>query len=380
MIESCTTASRGRSTTLESHNSTQGLARVVVLSLVALSMLANLVFADACEVATTFFKEGSLTETWGVRAVIALALSSLLVALFYMIAKGLGKPELANRAKTDLNQVLMTALILVIFSAFVGGICAIDARQFGLPKSSLFENSKSYFEYARSTAMAAYVETANAIMKISGLASFRATENLIPAGLFVNITLFVLPFAGLNSAIGALQFMMNVVLTTVAVSSAWIAVLTAIESSFLQLLLPAGVLLRCLMPTRELGGVLIAIAVGFFVFYPLLFSISYLVLGAPPEKAAPSTDWYGSIIKLYTPLTVTSLLPAAGLVTLVAEFFVVRNMAGTAIIAGMAAVGDTLLAVFILPAINWIILAELVRGMSRALGEEVDIGTLARMV
>jgi hypothetical protein len=43
-------------------------------------------------------------------------------------------------------------------------------------------------------------------------------------------------------------------------------------------------------------------------------------------------------------------------------------------------VGKTILPIYILPAINWIILAALVRELSKVLGQEVDISGLARMI
>jgi hypothetical protein len=315
------------------------------------------------------------------RAVIAIVLSSIIAALFFMIGKGLGKAEIVNKAKTDVYQIGITALILILFGAFVGGICNINAKQFGLPKESLFDNARAYFEYAQSKAMTAYGKTASAIMFIAGMSSLYARPTIEAPNLAGSITVGFVPFSGLNYALGALQFMMGFVFMQIAVAQAWIAVLDAIEASFLQLLLPVGVLLRCFMPTREFGGVLMSIAIGFFLFYPLMFSIAYLVLGAPQPPGTPSIDAHeGTVRGAFITIATTSLVPGAGIASMLAYFIQFGDLAATTIINGMSAIGNALLSVFILPAIMWIIIAELVRNMSRALGEEVDIGSLARMI
>jgi hypothetical protein len=244
----------------------------------------------------------------------------------------------------------------------------------------LFDNSRAYFEYSTSKAIEAYVKTANSIMLIGGLSSIYTRASLWPSWLGMDVSINVMPFAGLNSALNSLQFMMNLVLTTVAISSAWLAVLTAIETAFLQLLLPAGILLRCFMPTRELGGVLIAISIGIFIFYPLLFSLSYMLIGAPSAVGAPGTSYLGTVTAAYIPLVAAGVIPYAGSIAISAEYFTMINKSSDTIIESMKAIGETLLAIFILPALNWVILAEIVRSMSRSLGEEVDISSLARMV
>jgi hypothetical protein len=355
--------------------------RIAILFALSCVFLTSIVSADACEIATTFIKQGNITSTWGMRAVIAIVLSSIIAALFFMIGKGLGKAEIVNKAKTDVYQIGITALILILFGAFVGGICNINAKQFGLPKESLFDNARAYFEYAQSKAMTAYGKTASAIMFIAGMSSLYARPTITAPNLAGSITIGFVPFSGLNYALGALQFMMGFVLMQIAVAQAWIAVLDAIEASFLQLLLPVGVLLRCFMPTREFGGVLMSIAIGFFLFYPLMFSIAYLVLGAPSPDSLPSFETHhGTIIGAFATIGTTSLVPMAGIATTLTYILSFSDTASDEIIHSMSAIGDALLPVFILPAICWIIIAELVRNMSRALGEEVDIGSLARMI
>ena len=61
---------------------------------------------------------------------------------------------------------------------------------------------------------------------------------------------------------------------------AQIAVLNFIETSMFTLFLPVGLILRSFPPTRGAGAVMVAVAIGFYVVYPLIFTILYV--GTPP--------------------------------------------------------------------------------------------------
>jgi len=61
---------------------------------------------------------------------------------------------------------------------------------------------------------------------------------------------------------------------------AQIAVLKFFEMSMFTVFLPIGIILRSFPPTRGAGAVLIAIAIGFYIVYPLVFTILYI--GTPP--------------------------------------------------------------------------------------------------
>ena len=61
---------------------------------------------------------------------------------------------------------------------------------------------------------------------------------------------------------------------------AQIAVLKFIETSMFTLFLPVGLILRSFPPTRGAGAVMVAVAIGFYVIYPLIFTILYV--GTPP--------------------------------------------------------------------------------------------------
>ncbi|MEM3369410.1 MAG: hypothetical protein QW783_04310 [Candidatus Micrarchaeia archaeon] len=62
---------------------------------------------------------------------------------------------------------------------------------------------------------------------------------------------------------------------------AQIAVLKFIETSLFTLFLPIGLILRSFPPTRGAGAVLVAIAIGFYFVYPLVYTLLYV--GGPRQ-------------------------------------------------------------------------------------------------
>jgi len=61
---------------------------------------------------------------------------------------------------------------------------------------------------------------------------------------------------------------------------AQIAVLKFFETSMFTVFLPIGLILRSFPPTRGAGAVLVAVAIGFYFVYPLVFTLLYV--GSPP--------------------------------------------------------------------------------------------------
>lgn len=353
-----------------------------------LLLFTYLVFSQTtCNVATQFnFNQPSsptdIGNNWKTLCVLGLLISSLIVAALLMLGRLMENEYLINRAKTDLNQILVTAVILIVFSAFVTVMCSIDGTQFGLQTPSLFDSAGLYFNYAQSLAFNSYINTISAIMTVSGLASlYTSSSNAIPLGVYVSLSLMVRPFSGFSAAAGVLQYLSSLTMLSVSITSGYMVILNVVQTWFLNLLLPAGIVMRCFTPTREFGGALIALAIGLFLFYPLLFSFSYILIGQPTAPGTPdSSGWYNVIITEAGVFTTASAIPY-GLVGAVAgNLAFASGLAGGTISTAFASVGQSLIPVFILPAINWIILVAIVRGLSKAMGEEVDISSLTRLI
>ncbi|MEM4134224.1 MAG: hypothetical protein QXV73_03410 [Candidatus Micrarchaeia archaeon] len=321
-------------------------------------------------------------QNWKSLSFIGLLVSLFLLIFAYLIGKSLDSPQLIARAKTDMIQVVVTAIMLGVLYSILLFICSIDASQFGFNFTSFFDGARMYLEYSRASALNAYLKCTNAMMIITGLSTFNINNpNFIDLGAFLHIGVYFKPFAGYGITIGALNWFSSLVQLSYSLITGYIVVLDAIQLYFLNLLLPAGVVLRCFSPTRDLGGVLIAISVGLFFFYPLLFSFSYMIIGQPdPNVGLPDMDWESEINSAVAKSVALSAAPLGSLITIYNSLFGKGGEAIDRLNEAYIATGGVILYVFILPAINWIILVAIVRELSKALGQEVDISGLARMI
>ncbi len=368
---------------------------ILLFSLMLLSSFSSTLFAQeeplvptGCEVALKldFGGEGGQTDVeqnWKSLSLLGLLLSFAFVSLIYMIGKAMDSPSLVSRAKTDLVQVAVTAILLVFLYSFLAVICSIDGTQFGLKFSSFFEGADKYFEYGRMVALKAYFESTNSIMTLTGLATFSViSPDSIPLGNFIKLGVFLKPFAGYNIPIGALNWLAGLVMLSTSLMKGFSVVLNAISLNFLNLLFPAGIMMRCFSPTRDFGGVLISLSLGLFLFFPMLFSFSYMIIGQPDPTAVslPSMDWYSTIIGQFITFQAATTVPFLLFVVMPDKIFNMGTFATDLLFDSFSVIGSTLLTVFILPALNWIILASIVRELSKALGQEVDVSGLARMI
>ena len=362
-------------------------AKSFAIKFVCLAMLLTpVIFASsACDIAAqlNFSSSGTPTSAdsnWKTLTVVALLLSGIFISVIYLLGQVFGNLNMLNRAKTDLYQFIVSAVFLMIFSSFVISVCNVDATQFGLKDKNMFDSTEKFFAYGESVAIAAYVETTGAIMTISSLSGYYMMGQLGTLGMFLDVSLSTLPFSGLGVSISALQYLANLVLLSVSISKAYSVVTAVIFNSFLNMLLPVGMALRCFSQTRELGGIFISLAIGLFIFYPLVFSLAYLILDQPSPVELPNPSWYDKTIQYTVGFSVAGFFPMGQVYFGGGALPSVFSMASDKIFDAFQRIGMTLLPVFVLPALSWIVIAMIVRNISSALGAEIDISSLARMV
>jgi len=373
----------------------------ILFALLFLFILSNLLSAElispenlptGCEVATKLdfgnqTGPTSAEQNWKSLSFIGLLLSAALVSIIYMIGKAIDAPGLMARAKTDLIQVAVTGIALVLLYGILSGLCTIDAREFGFGFSSFFDGANKYFEYSRASALSAYLSAAKSIMEISALSSISVNSpDFLDFGTFLKIGLYLKPFAGYGVTIGAINWFASLVLLSYSLVTGFMIVLNAIQVYFLNLLLPTGIVLRCFSPTRDFGGVIIAISIGLFVFYPILFSFSYMIVSIKENKAdltppsLPDTDWSTKVDWAVAKILIYSSIPFGNVGIMLNSLSTDGDRVMDDLLDAYGEVSKTILPIYILPAINWIILAAIVRELSRVLGQEVDISGLARMI
>ena len=347
--------------------------RIAVLLLAFIQLAYAL--PSSCSISNAFAPSGE--GNWIFLSAVGVLISAAITGILYMIGSAISKPELVSRAKTDFSQVIITLVMIAAFESVVLFMCNMDVKDLGFKTpGTVFDAADSYFNYQYKLASKTYFEASNVIMTLSGLSAVYGGGNI---GGVVGIALS--PFSGLTVMLQGMQYVMGLTMLQVSISWAQSMILEMIKSSFLEYLLPTGLVLRCFTPTRDIGGIIISIGVGLFLFYPSMFAIAFLVSGenSPDSIELGSSTWANTIIKVSAVMAGEFLFldPISSTIT---NIYTVGQIMYPMVSSSVFSLGSLLLYVFILPAINWIIIASLIRDMSRLMGEEVDVSTLARLI
>lgn len=225
---------------------------------------------------------------------IALSLMVFLIALFWMAAQFLRKPEYESFASVELHQLLISALFfLLIFgaayfaqeiaNAFAGGDMFAVGRNYlnyilnnmALPAVMNLEILKLISQYMGSWTMRWGASVWGVV--IPAFPSFVVVERVVDFAL-----LLISPFT--------------------ASLIVQMAILEVIGAVALPFVLPAGVVLRIFPPTRDAGAFLISAALGFGLVYPFTYVMHDRVVmrmvsgGIPYSGAEYLGASYGNVL------------------------------------------------------------------------------------
>jgi len=366
--------------------------------------MAGPFITDVCASPFTF---SNFWANWEAVCFLALTTMATLFGLLYMASEVFRVPQMQAWVKFELFQLFATAFIVIMIVAIVSGMCSVKSdwvtNKSADANKSMFDGAKDYLFWLRNQAAKtwSYVAFINGI--IQRLANITWVDR--PAGFGYAIT----PSAGFtvysSGASIAFSSLMLVMLTTIA----QINVLQYIYIAFPGILLPLGVLFRCIAPTRQFGGMLLGLTVGFFLLYPMLLLLndavtrpvidSYLgVTAASP--AGNAIDNLKIILHMGTneelanqdlaksQETVTPVGPAGTPASAASPFNTNTSQesgateynAATSVAWYLRLAFALLTAGILLPAINFIVLITAVRELTRFFGEEIDVSSMTRMI
>ena len=184
---------------------------------------------------------------------------------------------------------------------------------------------------------------------------------------------------------------------------------------FLKYYLPIGIMMRCFTPTRRIGGTLIAIGIGFLFIYPALTVITGEILRETTDNFAKETignmeayakpvfsitsdkaklnadkfaeNWVGVGPKITPNLNngppgsapspvqeystgnlIVNLIKSGTGGAMYMALILPMMMIGIVIILGLAS------------AFNILLIIHAIKGISKTMGEEIDISSLTRLI
>lgn len=192
------------------------------------------------------------------------------IAIVFMISKAMGRPELSAYARIETQQLLISAIILVIaFAAweFTGamtqGIAGKGVMEAPLEFLNLVINKgilPMYTKLVRMEVMMGY---------------FNAIEYRMGPGVWNWITKAVPGLEPLISIVRMLIFTFTALYGTFSVQVIIFSILPALVYPYL---LPAGIVLRFFPPTRDAGVYLIALCIAFSSIFPIMYALNYASL------------------------------------------------------------------------------------------------------
>lgn len=359
----------------------------------------------------------SFTQIWGSwqgTCFLAIAVSAVILAFLYMLGKAFRHPHLEAWVKDEFGQLFATTIIAVMIVSLVGFMCSFSPSfldptnsvfvdfNTGRHLTNTFDVADNYLREVRDRAVIAIglAYAMNAFVDFMQAPTYEAT----PTGIGIT-TQSLAGFAPILNALSTMMSALTVALITVA---SQIEILNYVWIAVPGYLIPLGIFFRCFEPTRLLGGSLLALAIGLFLFYPFILTFDDLIIHDSLEKAKeesvssvntfsnPGGADSNAIIsggEVETPAAVARLMGKTIVDMFKAAFTFNSDRGGASgileniftpvlgpIIVLVNFTFQLLIATVVLGVLNFVILITAIRGFSRLLGEEVDVTNITRMV
>lgn len=354
---------------------------------------------------------GTAGGLWGWAAIsgVALMTSVVVLALIYLWGTLFRNSQLIAYVKSELTEVLFTGILMVMIYLAVGALNTLQVGSFlpdallpqdVNPADSVFAVTSKYYEKVGSD-MSGWLNL-NYLFSMYVDQAASVTPYARPLG----VGLVASPMAGLASPIKQLLYNMSVALSVAfIINHAQLVVYVFALQAFLNYYLPMGIFLRAFTPTRRIGGTLIGVALTFLFVFPALSTISYSMFYNrcdTGDGCGPLVS-FGSLLNQYLGDVTTGSFQdrfnnffgnnfsggTGGLLDMMGSAFgalgtLFQNLVGGSLLMLMifpiSIVSWAFAIGFIMPAFNIIIFSQAAKGMSKSLGDEVDISSLTRMI
>ncbi|VVB66382.1 Uncharacterised protein [Candidatus Gugararchaeum adminiculabundum] len=233
---------------------------------------------------------------WQATAFAALIVSFLVISMAYMIGKGFEMPMLELWAKQEIFQVAVTVVFVILLvtgvDTFSKTIAADAAKEFkhnggslgfadldtstvelnkmesgggsAMQFAQVYTKSQITYLAAQYNQMTYYSETVGKVSTVSGYCY------AMSAGGFS-----IMEGRYLSDTQGSLGGAVSAVSSGLTAMEGQYFLLKIFQGSMFSLLLPLGIVLRSFSYTRAAGGLLIALALGFYIVFPVAVIVEY---------------------------------------------------------------------------------------------------------
>lgn len=237
--------------------------------------------ATACEASGDIVKLGAQGfevnwSNWRIYVGIALAISAILIVIMQMVASVIKEEGLIARARAEIFQLTMTAVIALLFVAFFQFLCSPALPSiFGFTEN-VFDRSETYLKSMASWTRASFGEIFTTLAIQSWYDSFSektAGKNPITWG-FGGALATVVP-----------RLLLSMFLFAYMSANLHIQLLQFLQPYALIFLIPVGIVIRSFFPFRRFGGALLGAGIALIVIFPFLILLDSLLLGTYFDKS-----------------------------------------------------------------------------------------------
>jgi len=223
-------------------------------------------------------------NSWGVLSALALFTAFFIVIIAYMVSTIFGSKELRTWAKAELLQSMASAMMVLAF-LFLVGVLISSASQIAanlaptnppLPPTLHRENPFALAHYYLDIQINCAKKYYRTVFWFT-LFVEPIEKTILPTGGMEEVTGWAL-----SGPIGFCYWITNQLSFLLMVNYFQRHLLLFIEDNMFTFFLPLGILLRVLPYTRGAGGVIMSVALGLFLVYPLMYAV---FLGVMPRPA-----------------------------------------------------------------------------------------------
>ncbi|MCX8198181.1 MAG: hypothetical protein N3F07_03250 [Candidatus Micrarchaeota archaeon] len=332
---------------------------------------------------------GVLLADWRTVTFLALLSSLLALVLIYMLALFLRHQGLTSWCKFELFQILGTATVFIFLIVWVVGMCEFkmdflndSVRGIDYTGKNLYIIVDEYFQRMKGIG---YLIFAYAMYVSKVIVFFqKVTYFSSPLGLGVTDN----PLDSLGQLNSIIFLAMSGFVTSFLLLDLQRRMLEYMAYASMFYLFPFGIFFRAFEPTRGAGGALIGIAMSFFLFYPIILVFNdyltrttYNSVFDELKQAANIAEAQieaGNVNNPEDLKKIGQLNPSDALGQMNIQDMITGTSSATIFL--LKPVSLYMVGAVVLPVINFIVLVEIARGLTRMLGDELDVSNLTRLI
>ncbi len=366
---------------------------------------------DAVTVDGVYFYNGLLTQcnmntgianmSWLDTALLALLISAGVAALGYMLSKYFQLDRLSQWSMDAIYHLIISAVMVVLLVAYLGFGSSSNPNP-KLNPSLIPHLTDVAGEHADTSMQAGMLYIQKVQHNLFAYYFMLSTMNMALSVLSQGVTIRPMMF-GLTFNLGPMlapllhttTMLLNGLQLGLAATIIYGMSLCFIGNYFLSVFLPVGILLRTFYFTRDVGAFVIAIALSFYVVYPLLLNLNYLIVNAHYGEAFTdplSLFKFSGFMTAISSFVVGFFGAAGSLWALAYKLLIIGVLKMSFAVMYVIFVGPFLYRMFeetmyyviivcgVMPIINIFITLSCARELSKLMGAEISLAPLSRFI